>query len=72
MYDLKLLKRMVKDIRMLLGLPEPDETTQNADHVGLWDDRAGEVPLENPMWMMNGMAKNGSGCVDGVPGGLAR
>lgn len=43
-YDLKLLKRMVKDIRMLLGLPEPNETTQNADHVGLWDDRAGEVP----------------------------
>ena len=43
-YDLKLLKRMVKDIRMLLGSPEPDETTRNADYVGLWDDRAGEVP----------------------------
>ena len=43
MYDLGLLKRMVKDIRALLGSPEPDEDIADADHVGLWDERIGEV-----------------------------
>ena len=42
-YDLGLLKRMVRDIRALLGSPETDETVVDADHVGLWDERVGEV-----------------------------
>ena len=42
-YDLGLLKRMVRDIRALLGSPELDETAVDADHVGLWDERVGEV-----------------------------
>ena len=42
-YDLSLLKRMVRDIRALLGSPEPDEDVADVDHVGLWDERTGEV-----------------------------
>ena len=50
-YDLSLLKRMVRDIRWLFGAgdegsPEALEMQDGdggEDHVGLWDERAGEV-----------------------------
>lgn len=42
LYDMSLLKRMARDIANLLGgAPQSDET---ANHVGLWDERSGEVP----------------------------
>ncbi len=42
-YDLSLLKRMVVDIRSLLGSDELVDEVFEQDHVGLWDDRKGEV-----------------------------
>ena len=42
-YDLSLLKRMVKDIRTLLGESSSDDVQSVGDHVGLWDERLGEV-----------------------------
>lgn len=42
-YDLSLLKRMVKDIRTLLGESSSDDVQSAGDHVGLWDERLGEV-----------------------------
>lgn len=46
-YDLAILKTMVKDIRMLLSEESGSSTTSNADptvdHVGLWDEKCGEV-----------------------------
>ncbi len=50
-YDLSLLKRMARDIRWLLSVGEVDEAEPatdpfeetGKDHVGLWDERAGEV-----------------------------
>lgn len=48
-YDLSIMERMVRDIKSLLsddglkGDALGDEQF-DADHVGLWDDRAGEVP----------------------------
>ncbi|KAB7789965.1 type I-E CRISPR-associated endonuclease Cas1e [Bifidobacterium leontopitheci] len=41
-YDLSIMKRMTRDIRGLLGNPDVDDDS-NADHVGLWDEKAGEV-----------------------------
>ena len=43
-YDLGLLKRMVRDIRALLGAPVSEDDSLESDHVGLWDNRLGEVP----------------------------
>ena len=40
-YDLSILDRMVADIKMLLNLNAEDEL--DGDHVGLWDERVGEV-----------------------------
>ncbi|MCH9276914.1 type I-E CRISPR-associated endonuclease Cas1e [Bifidobacterium amazonense] len=49
-YDLSIMKRMVRDVRNLLGAEEcsdvdDDERTSkvDADHVGLWDGKDGEV-----------------------------
>ena len=41
-YDLSIMKRMVRDIRGLLGNTEPADDAET-DHVGLWDDKLGEV-----------------------------
>lgn len=38
-----LLRRMVKDIRVLLGESSSDGVRGAEDHVGLWDERLGEV-----------------------------
>lgn len=42
-YDLSLMKRMTKDIRYLLGTSELEDDVFESDHVGLWDDKQGEV-----------------------------
>ena len=42
-YDLSIMKRMVRDVRMLLGDGGADSSDSNEDHVGLWDDKTGEV-----------------------------
>ena len=42
-YDLSLLKRMARDIRWLLGGEGEEGADGSGDHVGLWDERAGEV-----------------------------
>lgn len=43
-YDLSIMKRMVRDIRALLGADEDDDGhAMEADHVGLWDGKDGEV-----------------------------
>lgn len=50
-YDLSLLKRMARDIRWLLSAEDGDgsgglagqDDGGEADHVGLWDERVGEV-----------------------------
>ncbi|AKV56208.1 type I-E CRISPR-associated endonuclease Cas1e [Bifidobacterium actinocoloniiforme] len=41
-YDLSLMSRMAKDIKDLLG-EEAELPDADADHVGLWDDKVGEV-----------------------------
>lgn len=43
LYDLSLMKRMTKDIRYLLGTSELEDDVFESDHVGLWDDKQGEV-----------------------------
>lgn len=43
-YDLSIMKRMARDIRGLLGGSDSDSLDDmDEDHVGLWDERAGEV-----------------------------
>jgi CRISPR-associated protein Cas1 len=42
-FDLKIMGRMVDDIKMLLGEDDAELSPEN-DHVGLWDDKVGEVP----------------------------
>lgn len=42
MYDLSILDRAVGDIKYLLDVDDCDELSD--DHVGLWDERLGEVP----------------------------
>lgn len=45
-YDLSIMKRMVRDMRSLLGVSDAvrdADTDVDADHVGLWDDKIGEV-----------------------------
>ena len=42
LYDLSLLDRIVADIKHLLGTE--DESAEEPDHVGLWDERKREVP----------------------------
>ncbi|NMN01734.1 type I-E CRISPR-associated endonuclease Cas1e [Bifidobacterium panos] len=42
-YDLSLMKRMVVDIRSLLGADGLADEVFEQDHVGLWDDHKGEV-----------------------------
>lgn len=42
-YDLSLMKRMVVDIRSLLGADGLADEAFEQDHVGLWDDHKGEV-----------------------------
>ncbi|KAB8287922.1 subtype I-E CRISPR-associated endonuclease Cas1 [Bifidobacterium avesanii] len=41
-YDLSIMKRMTRDIRGLLGRSDADDDA-DADHVGLWDEKTGEV-----------------------------
>ena len=41
MYDLSIMDRVVADIKYLLGCDEPDD--RSIDHVGIWDERVGEV-----------------------------
>lgn len=43
-YDLSIMERMVKDIKSLLSSTEVDVDQPDIDHVGLWDEHAGEVP----------------------------
>lgn len=43
LYDLSVLKRMVHDIKMLLGGEVDDDSAMEGDHVGLWDAEQGEV-----------------------------
>lgn len=43
-FDLKIMGRMVDDIKMLLGKDDDAELSPENDHVGLWDDKVGEVP----------------------------
>lgn len=43
-YDLSIMKRMVKDIKFLLSDSEAKIDQLDVDYVGLWDDRIGEVP----------------------------
>lgn len=42
-YDLSLLGRITKDIKMLLGGDEIALPDSDVDHVGLWDENVGEV-----------------------------
>lgn len=44
MYDLSILDTMVRDIKQLLIGTEDVCGTEEEDHVGLWDDKDGEVP----------------------------
>lgn len=41
MYDLSIMDRVVADIKYLLDCDEPDDRL--IDHVGIWDERVGEV-----------------------------
>lgn len=43
-YDLSIMERMVKDIKSLLSVDETEADQPDVDHVGLWDEHAGEVP----------------------------
>lgn len=43
-YDLSIMERMVKDIKSLLSVDEAEADQSDVDHVGLWDEHAGEVP----------------------------
>lgn len=43
-YDLSILSRMVRDIKTLFDVGSQDSLAFDGDHVGLWDDRQGEVP----------------------------
>lgn len=43
-FDLKIMGRMVNDIKSLLGVGDEEELSPDNDHVGLWDDKVGEVP----------------------------
>jgi len=46
LYEGSLLPRIVHDIKYLLGDGAPDSADDDAeaqDHVGLWDDKLGEV-----------------------------
>lgn len=43
-YDLSIMKRMARDVRGLLGGSDSDSSDDvDEDHVGLWDEKAGEV-----------------------------
>ncbi|WP_280985032.1 type I-E CRISPR-associated endonuclease Cas1e [Coriobacterium glomerans] len=42
-YDLALMKRMVRDIKALLSVDGSDSCEKMDDHVGLWDGAKGEV-----------------------------
>lgn len=41
MYDLSILDRIVRDIKTLLG--EDDDAALEGNHLGIWDERSGEV-----------------------------
>lgn len=44
LYDLSLMPRMAHDIHTLLGMTgKESDSTGQSDHVGLWDERLGEV-----------------------------
>lgn len=43
LYDLSLMTRMAQDIKALLGFSIDDHIQDEGDHVGLWDEKLGEV-----------------------------
>lgn len=43
-FDEKIIRKMVKDIKSLLGILQEDGLMPEEDHVGLWDEALGEVP----------------------------
>ena len=40
----KIIRKMVQDIKALLGVSHDDDSLPDGDHVALWDGALGEVP----------------------------
>lgn len=43
-FDEKIIRKMVQDIKALLGVSHEDDSLPDGDHVALWDEALGEVP----------------------------
>ena len=43
-FDEKIIRKMVHDIKALLGVSHEDDSLPEGDHVALWDEALGEVP----------------------------
>lgn len=54
LYDLSIMPRIAQDIKVLLGFSSSDMSSEEVDHVGLWDDKLGEVDAGRSYGVDNG------------------